>query len=345
MSNSENKYKPKIVYLVYAPERVDWSAGIKILYKLHDAIGESGREVHLINHGKSKFRTKFRTARLIAELNSRRKDLVFVALYTESTLGNPLKTRSVIRWILNYPGLLGGESEFKDEFLLAYSENIARRTPLSDKSLPSVLFVPALSLEEINFLKPLRNQNSGKKHDLIYAQKYRALGGSPDSQSDNDVEITRFSRKSQTRVETLESVRNSRALHVYENSTIITEAQLCNVPVYCHRNEYFDELIAGVELGDEGVTWKMDETPMCNSEAVRSRLLTWESSLVQRVDDVFTKFEQEVTADEAGELLTFNVFLLPVQHRIARFVALAKNRGFFTAFRFFLNFFKRSFRT
>lgn len=344
MLSNRNTRKPDVVYLIYAPEKVTWSAGIRVLYKMLDAIKESGREVYVINHGKSKLQNKIDIYRLRSELNRRRTNLVFVAVYTESTLGNPLKTARVIRWILNYPGLLAGQSQFVNEFLLAYTENIAKVIPSPNGNLPKVLFIPALSFQEIHFLKPSSHQDGNESYDLVYAQKYRSLGGIPTFNPDIKVEITRFNRKSQTREETLELVRNARSLHVYENSTIITEAQLCNVPVFCHRNEYFNELIAEVELGVEGVTWNIHQTPNCNSEAIRARVMAWETSTVERVDVILSKFEEEITFDEAGKALTFNGFLLAFRHRIARFIALAKNRDLPTAFRYLINFILRSIR-
>ena len=343
MNQNNHAAEATITYLVYAPEYVHWSAGIKILYKLHDAIKETRREVYLLNHGRSPLKQKWRTSRLVSKLNREKETRIFVAIYTESIIGNPLKVKNRIRWILNYPGLLGGQAEFEQDYILAYSHNIAKRMKRPGDEMPDSLFIAALSANEIANLRPLSEISSKRPYELLYAQKYRALGGVPLSSSDSTIEITRFDGKAPSREETLELVRGARALHVYENSTIITEAQLCEVPVFCHRNEYFDELIAEYELGNEGTTWNIDENPKVDSKPVRDRLLTMESNLITRVDSAFVNFERYISRSSPCERLAFSAFLTPIQHKTQRFKSLLANRGLRTALRFLANFIKRSF--
>jgi hypothetical protein len=342
MNQNNHAAEATITYLVYAPEYVYWSAGIKILYKLHDAIKETGREVYLLNHGRSPLKQKWKTSRLVSKLNRESETRIFVAIYTESIIGNPLKVKNRIRWILNYPGLLGGQAEFEQDYILPYSHNIAKRMMRPGDAMPDSLFIAALSVNEIANLKPMTEDLSERPYELLYAQKYRALGGIPLSSSDSTIEITRFDRKAPSREETLNLVRGARALHVYENSTIITEAQLCEVPVFCHRNEYFDELIAETELGNEGISWNLLEYPKVDSLAVRSRLIELESSLLSRVDICFSRFEIQKLMTQNGEGITFGAFSGPLKHRIQRFSSITTNRGARTALRFLFNFLKRS---
>lgn len=342
MNQNNHAAEAKITYLVYAPEYVHWSAGIKILYKLHDAIRETGREVYLLNHGRSPLKQKWKTSRLISKLNRERETRTFVAIYTESIIGNPLKVKHRIRWILNYPGLLGGQAEFEQDYILAYSHNIAKRMKRPEDDMPDSLFIAALSANEIANLRPMSETLSKRPYELLYAQKYRALGGVPLSFSDSTIEITRFDGKAPSREDTLKLVRGASALHVYENSTIITEAQLCDVPVFCHRNKYFDELIAEYELGNEGTSWNINENPKVDSKPVRDRLLTMESNLITRVDSALLKFERNINRSSPRERLVFSAFLTPIQHQTQRFRSLLAKRGLRTALRFLINFIKRS---
>lgn len=337
--------RTNIIYFVYAPEYVHWSAGIKILYKLHHAIKTSGREVYLLNHGRSSFRSKWNTSRLVSQLNRERESHTFVAIYTESIIGNPLGIKNRIRWVLNYPGLLGGQRHFDGDYVLSYSSNIASKMKNPDGVIPDSLFIGALSFVEIEELVPTPGGLAPKTYDLVYAQKFRSLGGVPTVPLDNVIEITRFDRKSPNREATLNLVRGARSLHVYENSTMITEAQLCEVPVFCHRNEYFNELIAEVELGDEGTSWNLDKLPKVDSEAIRSRLLNLESTMVARVDAALSKFEQLIDLYGPQEPLAFSAFFTPIQHRVQRFRSLVTNRGMGTAMRFLANFIMRSIKS
>jgi len=342
MNQNTNDIEIRITYLVYAPEYVHWSAGIKILYKLHDAIKETGREVYLLNHGRSPLKQKWKTSRLISRLNREKETRIFVAIYTESVIGNPLKVKNRIRWILNYPGLLGGPTEFEQDYILTYSHNIAKKMMRPGGEMPDSLFIAALSVNEITNLTPISEKLSRKPYELLYAQKYRALGGVPLHSLESTIEITRFDGKAQSRQETLELVRGARALHVYENSTIITEAQLCEVPVFCHRNEYFDELIAENEVGTEGTSWEINESPKLDSRSVRARLLNLESDLVARVDTALLKFEKSIGHLNHRERVKYSAFLTPLQHRAERFRSLIAHRGMRTALRFLANFISRS---
>lgn len=334
-----------MVYLVYAPELVEWSAGIKVLYKLFEAIAASGRHVLLINHGRSTLRYKIHIMRELMKLNRRYHQSTFVAFYTESIIGNPLRVNTRIRWILNYPGLLGGSESFPDDIILSYTQNIARRFNEGDEMRSRVLFIPALNSSEIQNLVPALRWGDSKPYNLVYAQKYRSLGGKPNFTGFSTKEISRFEKKSPNRAETLELIRNAQSLHVFENTTVITEAQLCGVPVFCHRNEFFDELIAEKELGDEGTTWDLTLEPATNPDIVRSRLLHFESSYRSQIESLLNQIEAELeVGSPEPSRVHFNPFTSPLKHRIRRFIALAKRQHWRTAVRFLSNHLRRSVR-
>jgi hypothetical protein len=103
-----------------------------------------------------------------------------VAIYPEGIPGNPLNAQYVIRWILNYPSLLGGSFHFRDEVVLAYSKELS--TSLKDHPAISVLFIPAVKSsefdEEVDSLEPDSKKIPTEPYELVYAQKFRALGGS-----------------------------------------------------------------------------------------------------------------------------------------------------------------------
>jgi hypothetical protein len=176
-----------------------------------------------------------------------------VAIYPESISGNPINAHYVIRWVLNFPSLLGGPVKFDGEVVLAYSQVIADSMNLN--STIDVLFIPALKYKEILAFSEATQRDRSREFELVYAQKYRSLGGKPEALIHDSVEITRFGRKAPSRLETLRSINNASVVHVYENTTVVTEALLLGTPVICHKNEYFDKLIAENELGMSGVSW------------------------------------------------------------------------------------------
>jgi hypothetical protein len=66
------------------------------------------------------------------------------------------------------------------------------------------------------------------------------------------LKIFRNGPQKQTQQKAFEIIANSSFLSVFENSSIILESLLIGTPVKLHTNQYFDELIAGAELGYEG---------------------------------------------------------------------------------------------
>jgi len=334
-----------VVYLVYAPESVSWSAGIKVLHKLKLAIRKTGREVVLINHGRSSMIEKLRISRQISSLNRRRSMFKFVAIYPESINGNPLGVKHRIRWILNFPGLLGGPRDFSGDVVWAYSGQLARAIKSSSPQMPDVLFIPALSESEIQSLRPIDAKDLKRSFNLIYAQKYRALGGIPNLELPDVLEITKFEKGSPDRDETLGLVQNAQSLHVFENSTIVTEAQLCGIPVFLHRNQFFDNLLGADELGEEGTSWSLGVIPSPDPELVRERLTHYEMTYPKKLDSLLSNYEDNLRSTEFhSPRIRFNPWISPNLHRIRRLSAIARGMGLKTAIRFISGGIKRQIR-
>lgn len=330
----------KFIYLVYAPELVHWSAGIKVLHRLNDAIKNSGRESYLINHGYISFGKKLELSKLVKKLNHNSKNYILVAIYPESIPGNPLGTENVIRWILNTPGLLGGPITFKNETIWSYSKQLADEFKQLGNDKPQILFIPAIDVEEIIGQNKFNQDKNG--YDLLYAQKFRALGGIPEVTSENLIEITRFNKNSTTREETLSLVAGARSLHVFENSTIITEAQLLGVPVIAYKNIGFEYLIAKVELGEQGVSWDSSRMPTPDPDETARKLNASKTSYPVQLDSLLRSFEDDQAVSTDSIQIRFNPYTANIKHKLNRTYAIYRNIGLAATVHFIVNFIKRS---
>lgn len=91
----------KYSYLIFAPEYQHNSAGIRALYELRKHIEFRGYEAR------------------IAEFGTKEKaspdDIV---IYPEIISGNPLGGKTVARWVLNFPGLLGGDKKYDSKEII-----------------------------------------------------------------------------------------------------------------------------------------------------------------------------------------------------------------------------------
>lgn len=332
----------KFVYLVYAPELVHWSAGIKVLHMLKAAISDTNHECYLINHGYLTLNRKVELAKLVSNLNSNYQEKIFVAIYPESIPGNPLGVNNVIRWILNTPGLLGGVKKFTNETVWSYSEKLSLQYREMTGNLSEVLFIPSVSSNEILEYKNARQFATDTPFDLLYAQKFRALGGTPFVLSDNLIEITRFNKNSTSRSETLSLLSKARSIHVFENSTIITEAQVLGVPVVAHRNFGFEFLIAQSELGDQGVSWNIDKLPESASETSIQKLQEAVALYPSRVSILIEDYELSTSIVHNPVKIKFNPYTAGITHKLSRMIAIYRNVGVSSTIRFILNFIKRS---
>lgn len=93
-------------YLIWAPPFCG-SAGVRALYKLAAELREHGQSVSLWSWGDTR-QPGFDYAEPITS-QMREEDIV---IYPEVVEGNPLRIRNVVRWVLFFPGRLGGESSF-----------------------------------------------------------------------------------------------------------------------------------------------------------------------------------------------------------------------------------------
>lgn len=242
--------------LIYAPLWRDSAAGIKVLYLLCHRLNQIGVEAYIVPV-QIGFKREPKNLQISYIPNRGRfKKIIHnripVVVYSETIRGNPLKSKHVVRYILNYPGILSGSSNFEEsDILLPYSKNI--HLYLEQKKVLNLLsdpvFISSINLDEIIF--------TPKKQDYValYASKYRRILGKPKLELgiQNVVEIFGKGIRKQKREETLSIIRNARALISFENSAIVTESVLSGTPVFLDANPLTENPIAEAELGREGV--------------------------------------------------------------------------------------------
>ena len=250
MINIYLREKKELFYIYTGPWREN-AAGVKVLHYLCHSLNESGHEAYLVLSNGSR-RISLSNPNLNTPILSQENaDIHFQAkrfpkvVYSETIPGNPLNADCVIRFYLNYPGVLGGSKDFNEsEMQLAYTKNIAA----SLQGSSPVLFLPAVNVNELP-----EPASTKADYGLYYAGKYKAFIGRPSLPEGLDVrEIPRISSGQQSRKELLALLSRAKFLIVFENSTLATEAILMNTPVVFIENEFLGIVIAEQELGREG---------------------------------------------------------------------------------------------
>lgn len=239
-------------FVIVAPPFVANSAGVGCLYRLcHElrALGFQAVMAVVADGGQ----TAPGLDAPIIDLSLARVlcDRGFTAIYPETVTGNPLAAASVIRWVLNRPGLLGGDAVYSDDEHVFYYSEVFR--PYVQNRIAGKLYLPTID-ESIFYAD--ENVSSRRGLECFYVGKSVWRDGVING--DKMFEITReFPAKAQLG----KLFRAARVLYCFDNSTILTyEALLCGCPVVVipdgtqSRRDY-----ENLELGMDGIAWGIEE--------------------------------------------------------------------------------------
>lgn len=100
-------------YLIFG---MDWnpnSGGITVLHKLANELSKLNEDTYIVSNKTSdKYDTKTVSVRDSYLLSENIDDCVVI--YPEVTLSNVLNTKNVVRWVLYYPGINGGPTQYDE---------------------------------------------------------------------------------------------------------------------------------------------------------------------------------------------------------------------------------------
>lgn len=239
-------------YYIVTPPYSRFSAGFKALHLLCHSLNRIGHNAFVLimpdlPAGLPAVHPDLLTPRLtqdIVDFHYREKRTP-VVVYPEIIAGNPLGAPVVARYILNFPGLLGGSNNFpSEEMLFGYSRVLSSAVGFPDQ----VLFIP---VSDTNVFHP-GSPDQPRSGSCFYAYKYRLQhGGQLFAQTRDSLEITR----EQTPEQLADIFRRSKRLYCYENTAIALEATMCGCPAIFLPNPHLTEMISSDELGRVGIAW------------------------------------------------------------------------------------------
>jgi O-antigen biosynthesis protein len=238
-------------YLISAPDYRHESAGIRVLHLLADALMAKGHKAYPM-YAKSMPGAKATglwDAYVIAEKIADGA----VVIYPEIVPGNPLGAEHVARWVLNKPGLLGGEAIYDpDEKVFLYTTTL---TGSVKNDISGYLCCPSIDTDL--FVDDGRK----KLHDTFYVGK-----GKHDGKLDTSgmQEITKSPAWPQNREVVAEVLKNTDTFYSFDNFTaMVTEANLCGaVSVIIPDGVVTRESLETSEMGLDGIAWGTDEAEM-----------------------------------------------------------------------------------
>ena len=132
MTRRPGGWRTRLPYLVWSFDYSHASAGPKVLHRLCHELNEAGQEAAIGNG----YRTN-------PEWNTPRGDPPikgdWCAIYPEVVSGNPWNAPRVARWVLNVPGLLGGDREYDPAEMVFSFSTLFLDAPL--------LYLPAIETD------------------------------------------------------------------------------------------------------------------------------------------------------------------------------------------------------
>jgi hypothetical protein len=321
-------------YYIYAPRWIDTSAGIKALHYFCHALNRAGENAFLILteaiHGDTPrvsglLRTPILTQE-IAESHFQAK-LTPIVIYSETIPGNPLDANCIVRYLMNYAGILGGPRRFDNQELkIAFSESIAEKYRIENHQEPFVLFIPPIDPRPFNFNEHKSN------FQLTYAGKYRAFIGKPPRMGNlRNIEIFRDGSKQQNRPEVINLLHDAKVLYSFENSSIISEAILSGTPTVLVKNVFFEELIAEKELGTAGVTWSDSEKEIevAKKETIKGRQIYYQriNEFTDRLAEFIDLSQEFSQGFDTKTIKVPNYQHFISQHRLSLAFQILRNQG------------------
>lgn len=234
-------------YYIETPPYRRSSAGIRVMHMLCHVLNRLGEEAYVFT---SEVNPDLNTPTVTEDvvrrhLQAGREPIV---VYPEIVSGNPRRAKSVVRYVLNVPGLIGGDKTFADtELIYAYGQNL-----LPANAPPgNVLFFPSVDSSLFNNRdNPLDAQRQGI---LVYPGRHlNALKEHPELAHGTVITSTWPASRS----ELAALMRRSEMLYCFESTAIALEAVLCGCPAVVLRSPLFDgNAISSAELGREGMAF------------------------------------------------------------------------------------------
>lgn len=185
----------KYPYKIVAPKYNHRSAGVRALYNLRQLLIDRGYDVVITQTEKA--------------------DIDEIVVYPEVVSGNPLYGNVVVRYVMCFPGVLGGDKQYdKNDIIFTYSSLYYPNAP--------VLTIPTIE-EDIFF-------DYGLKRDGGCYWVGKGFKSPRVSETDNMVEIT--SDWPKTRQELAHLLNTKEVFYTYDAFTaLITEAEKCGCKV------------------------------------------------------------------------------------------------------------------
>lgn len=250
---------PTRPYYLLAPDYRRNSAGIRVMHMLCHLLNRCGQDAYMFP---AQTNPLWHTPLLTGDLKQQHAEAGRrpIVVYPEVVRGNPANAQSVVRYLLNVPGLLGGDTEFAStDMIFAYAQNLLPEGESPDQ----LLFMPPIDTSIYNNLaNPYDQQRKGW---LLYPGRHvDALKEHPELAAKCTVITGEWPATPQ---EMAELFRRSERVYCFASTAIALEAILCGCPAVVLKSPFFDGVPLGIEeFGTHGLAF--EDTPAAIEHAM-----------------------------------------------------------------------------
>ena len=281
-------------YYIVSPDYTRKSMGIRVMHYLCHALNISGENAFMVtNQVNPELRTPILTQNNIQYHLS--LGLNPIAVYPEIYHGNPIGAKTVVRYLLNEPGLCGGPTSFEStDILFAFRESL--RTPETPEN--NILYMPLIDRRIFNF-NPLDNHNRNKI--LYYLAEYRNADIEypelMDFLRNHAIQIT--STYPESHEELAELFKQAKVLVSFHFSSLAGEALLCGCPVHYISTQYTTYLQDQAALSVGGIASALNDDAI---EEARKTLHIFDANYKIIEDNFWSQMDyfREITQEKSN---------------------------------------------
>ena len=209
------------VFLIHAPPDTHRSSGVRALYRLCHHLNTCGYRTARVT-GPGEPLPNWTTPIHAGPVGRS------IVIYPEVVSGNPLKARKVVRWVLNNPGLLGGDATYPDdEMVFVYDR---QRLPIVNRAVSAPLGPQRIlwvGLVDPQHIYP--NPRIPKTIDCSFTHKGHALRDRYPLPAAN---VQPLESLTPTLAALGDTLRRTRTLYSYDHySNVLREAAICGCAV------------------------------------------------------------------------------------------------------------------
>lgn len=246
--------RERILYF-YAPVYKNTSAGIITIYKIIDILNNLGIKAYVVLQNESvgslgnTDKHDYNAPMIDRETfrNHIATNAIPIVVYPDTVTGNPLGAPNICRLLLYYDAMLTGKSCLEsclNEGVIYFSNSIKKHADIKNCLYQDIISFPIADKIVINS----RLDPSPKHKVCYYDSKFTSsFRGRVPNNIKSLIKITRDKKDSLNKKDLVSLIKDSKLIHVFEDTALIYESLLLGCPVNLHPDGYFHKKLPLVD--------------------------------------------------------------------------------------------------